>query len=145
MAKTVMAFGSFDVLHPGHILYLEKARKLGKRLIVVVARDSSIAMFKKKGPVFDEKERMKIVSSLRMVDNAVLGNKLSGPEGRLRILRKYRPDVIALGYDQRINAAEIEKWLQKNGIKAKVVRIRGAAKRERYKSSLIKRKILESQ
>ncbi|HUB92863.1 MAG TPA: adenylyltransferase/cytidyltransferase family protein [Candidatus Saccharimonadales bacterium] len=143
MAKTVMAFGSFDILHPGHILYLQKAKRLGDRLIVVVARDRSIEMFKKKRPVFSERERAAMVGSLAVVDRAVLGNNLSGPEGRLKIIRKYRPDVIAFGYDQRIDQKEVGKWLKSNGIKARIVRIKSVADERRYKSSAIRRKIMQ--
>ena len=47
--KTVLAFGTFDVLHPGHIHYLKKAKGLGDRLVVIVSRDDSVRLIKKKG------------------------------------------------------------------------------------------------
>lgn len=139
MAKTVMAFGSFDILHPGHLLYLESARKLGDRLIVVVARDRSIAMFKGRKSVFREGDRLRMVSSLRVVDRAVLGNKIKGPDGIYNIIRDYRPDVIAIGYDQRADMKDLNRWLKKNGIKARVVRIRRRMSPARYKSSVLRR------
>lgn len=141
MAKTVMAFGSFDILHPGHLLYLKKARSLGDRLLVVVARDSSISLLKKRHSAFSEDDRLEMVSSLKVVDKAVLGNKIKTPEGRLRIIRKYKPDVIAFGYDQKIDAEEVGRWLRKNGIDSKVVRIKSAADEKKYKSSVIRRKM----
>lgn len=142
MVKTVMAFGSFDILHPGHLLYLEKAKRLGDRLIVVVARDSSISLLKKRQSVFSEKDRLKMISSLKIVDKAVLGNKIRNPEERLKIIKRYKPDLIVFGYDQRIAPEEVSMWLRQNDINAIVVRIRSVADERKYKSSVILRKLL---
>ena len=92
--KTVMAFGTFDVLHPGHIAYLEQAKRMGDRLVVVVARDSSVAIIKGRRPIFGEKERLEIVSSLRVVDKAVLGAEVKTEGGRFGIIRR---DFIHIG------------------------------------------------
>ena len=137
MVKIVLAFGSFDFLHPGHLLYLERAKRFGTKLIVVVARDESIRMFKKKKPFFNQSDRIKMVGSLRMVDKAVLGNKLGKPSDRYLILKKYKPDVVVFGYDQRVNVGSVKIWLKKNGIDAKVVRIADRVNPELYKSSKI--------
>lgn len=137
-----MATGSFDILHPGHIYYLSKAKALGSRLIVVVARDSSIELFKKRKPLFNETERAELLGSLKMVDIAVLGNRISGREGIFSIIRKYRPDIIAMGYDQKPGAGRLRRWLKENGINAKVVRISCSPHKRRNKSSFI-RKIIE--
>jgi FAD synthetase len=142
MTKTVMAFGSFDILHPGHLLYLEKAKRLGDMLIVVVARDSSITLFKKRHSALSEKDRLSLISSLKIVDKAILGNKLRKPKERLKIIKRYKPDVIAFGYDQRIDTTEVRKWLRQNGVGARVIRIRNVANEKRYKSSVILRKML---
>ncbi len=144
MAKTVMAFGSFDILHPGHLLYLKESRRLGSRLVVIVARDRSIEQFKKRKPTFSEKERLLLISSLKMVDEAVLGNRLRGREGMFRIIREYNPDVIALGYDQQADLAGLDLWIKANGLKTRVVRIRSRLDPKRYKSSLIRKRILEN-
>ena len=101
MAKplTVMAFGTFDILHPGHLHYLAEAKSLGgenARLVVVVARDSNVERLKGSKPVNDENSRLEIIRALRVVDEAVPGN-----EGDIyEIVRERNPDVIALGYDQ---------------------------------------------
>ncbi len=139
--KTVIAFGSFDILHRGHILYLDEAKRLGGRLVVVIARDESVRMFKGKRPFFDERTRRYMVGSLRVVDQAVLGGKLSKPADIYRIFLKHRPDIIAIGYDQRVNVAELKEWLAAHGIAARVVRIRKKLNEEFYKSSAIKRRI----
>jgi FAD synthetase len=135
--KTVMAFGTFDVLHPGHIAYLEQAKRMGDRLVVVVARDSSVAIIKGRRPIFGEKERLEIVSSLRVVDKAVLGAEVKTEGGRFGIIRRFHPSVIALGYDQQKNAETLKEWLRREGIGAKVVRMK-ALKPDTYRSSLIK-------
>ncbi|MDE1851521.1 MAG: FAD synthase [Candidatus Micrarchaeota archaeon] len=137
MKRRVLAFGSFDLLHPGHISYLANARRLGTELIVVVARDSSIRMFKGRRPLFGEGDRLRAIGSLRVVDRAILGNRLSSKDGMYDIVRKLKPDVIAVGYDQT-DASGLRKGLAKRGIKAKVVVIPGY-KTGRYKSSKIKR------
>ena len=141
MRRTVLAFGSFDFLHPGHLLYLERAKKLGDRLIVIVARDESIKMFKKKRPFFSQNERAKMVGALKMVDRAVVGNRLKKPSDRYLILKRYRPSVVVFGYDQRVDARDVRSYLKKNRIDARVVRIADRFNPKRYKSSKIGREI----
>ena len=139
--KRVIAFGSFDLLHPGHLLYLKRARALGDFLIVVVARDESIKKIKGRSPVMDEKSRLMLISELRCVDRAVLGKRLSEGVSKYEIFRKYKPDIIVLGYDQRVDLSELKAWLSSNKINAKVVRIRGRADDKVFKSSLIKKRL----
>ncbi|MHB1829972.1 MAG: adenylyltransferase/cytidyltransferase family protein [Candidatus Micrarchaeaceae archaeon] len=119
--KIAMAFGSFDILHPGHIHYLERASRYGK-LIVVVARDESIRMLKGRKPLFGEGSRLEVVGALRFVHKAVLGNRIKNPDGIYRILLKYRPDFIVLGYDQEIDELKLRRNLGKYGINAKIKR-----------------------
>ncbi len=135
----VMTFGCFDVLHPGHISYLEEARKLGDQLVVVVARDHAIVNGKKREPVFDEATRKHLVGSLKFVDKAILGDK----HDHYKLIKKLKPDIIALGYDQPVEQKELKKKLLGMGIHSKVVRIRRAKKRHLYKSSFLIRKLRE--
>ncbi len=137
--KRVMAFGSFDILHPGHIDYLSKAKGLGDFLIVVVARSESIRKLKGRMPFFDERDRLRTIRSLGIVDKAVLGNRMGNPEDRYGVLRKYRPDVVVFGYDQRIDVSSVRNWLRRNGIKARVVKLRAGLMTHKYKSSKIRR------
>lgn len=139
MGKRVLAFGSFDVIHPGHIKYLQAAKALGSELVVIVARDDSIRMFKKKAPFFNEKDRLAMVGSLWMVDKAMLGNKITTKAGIYRIIARLKPDVIAIGYDQ-VDTKELKSELRKMGIGAEVSVIKGY-KTRKYKSSKIKRKM----
>ncbi len=121
--KTVMAFGAFDILHPGHIHYLKQASRYG-RLVVVVARDESIKMLKGRRPLFGERSRLEIVGALKFVHKAVLGNRIKDPEEMYRILLRYRPDFIVLGYDQRIDELELRRSLERYEIKARIKRER---------------------
>lgn len=135
--KLAMAFGSFDVLHPGHIHYLKKASRYG-RLVVVVARDDNIRKLKGRRPLIDEKSRLEMIGSLRFVHKAVLGTK-AGKDWKdiYKVLVKYRPDILVFGYDQRIDMDYLDAFLKKNGLHPRIVRV-GSFKEGRYKSSKLK-------
>ena len=114
----VMATGVFDLLHMGHIHYLQEARKLGDHLVVVVARDATARKLKHE-PITKEDVRREMVSALKPVDEAILGR-----EGNIYdILTDVRPDVIALGYDQQHNEQVIKEEARKRGIGVQVVRL----------------------
>jgi 3,4-dihydroxy 2-butanone 4-phosphate synthase len=115
----VMATGVFDILHPGHLSFLSQARNLGDELVVVVARDSTVAR-QKRHPINSERARREMVESLGIVDIAVLGYEADP----IRIVQELRPDIIALGYDQSQSEKELEDSLRKHGIGAKIVRLR---------------------
>ncbi|MCD6247165.1 MAG: FAD synthase [Candidatus Diapherotrites archaeon] len=134
--KLVLAFGCFDILHPGHLYYLKKAKALGSKLIVVIARDENALKEKGYRPLKDEKQRLAIINALRFVDKAVLGSK----RDKLEMILKYRPDVIALGYDHKVSKQTIKRFLKQHNIDAKVVRIK-AYNAKKYKSSIIKKRI----
>ncbi len=140
MKGIVLAFGSFDLFHPGHLNYLESAQRYGSKLIVIVARDESIKTIKGRSPIFNEKDRVRVLKALKIVDNAVIGKKLRTPEDKYNIIKKYLPDVIAFGYDQKVDEKKLKKWLKKNNIKARIVRIK-AYNKKKYKSSIIKNKL----
>ena len=113
----VMATGVFDILHLGHIRYLEEAKSFGDELVVVVAHDETVKK-RKHTPIMPQEMRRKIVESLKCVDKAV-----NGKEGdMLDIVKEIRPDVIALGYDQRFDEKKLEEQLKKEGLDVKVVR-----------------------
>lgn len=135
--KTAIAFGSFDVLHPGHIHYLKGASRYGK-LIVVVARDNSIKKLKGRAPVIDEKSRLEIVGSLRFVDRSVLGDRIRKWNDIYKILLRYRPDYIVLGYDQKVDTAYLNRFLEENKLRSKIVRLR-PFRSEGYKSRKLKK------
>ena len=132
--KKVMCAGTFDIIHPGHLYYLSEAKKHGDKLIVVVARDNTSEKFKGKKPVHGERERLEAVKMLKIVDEAVLGNK----DNIFDIIEKIKPDVICLGYDQKVQKQELEDELRKRNIKAEVVRA-DPYMQNVYKSSKLKK------
>ena len=132
--NTVLAFGTFDLLHAGHEHYLRRAKALGDRLVVVVARDATVRAVKGHDPVRPERSRLGAVARLPSVDRAVLG--MPGPD-KLRIVEKIRPDVIALGYDQLAFTAGLENRLAAAGLRPRIVRI-SAYLPDVHKSSLLR-------
>ena len=129
-----MAFGSFDMLHKGHEAYLKEAKSYGDYLIVIVARDESIIMFKGRKPKNDENSRLGQIKKLDFVDEAVLGRN-----GNIfDVLEEYSPDVICLGYDQKtVEEEKLREELEKRNLKAKIVRAK-PYKEDIYKSSKLK-------
>ncbi|MDR0523748.1 MAG: FAD synthase [Candidatus Methanoplasma sp.] len=107
----VMASGVFDILHTGHISYLQQARSMGDELVVVVACDDTVRR-RKHEPVTPEAMRARIVGSLKMVDEVVIGR---GGD-MFDTVREVSPDVIALGFDQAFDAAELESELARRGL-----------------------------
>ena len=109
--KVVLASGVFDLLHLGHVRFLEAAKKAGGEnawLVVVVARDSTVEKTKGKRPIMSEEQRVALVESLRVVDRAVLGfETLDIGE----IIGSIKPDVIALGYDQEEMARQVQSYV----------------------------------
>ncbi len=141
--KCVLCFGTFDILHYGHVKYFEEAKKLGGEnayLIVVVARDSSVEAMKGKRPIFSEEHRRALVSSVKPVDKAVLGTE--GGD-KLKILEEIRPDIVALGYDQWPSITWLEEELKERNIDCKIVRLSKFGSEELNSSSLIIKKILK--
>ena len=133
----VLATGTFDILHPGHLLYLSEAKSLGDELYVIVARDSMVKH--KPKPIIPEGQRLEMVQALRIVDEAMLGSE----KDMFEPLREIKPDIIALGKNQFFNEKELEAQLRKHGIKARVVRIRSFGECELCSSGAIIRRILE--
>jgi FAD synthetase len=115
----VMATGVFDIIHLGHLHYLEESKRLGDELVVVVATDNTVRK-RKHEPITPEKMRVELVSSLKPVDKALLG-KESGDI--FEIVRELKPDIITIGYDQPFNERELEKEMLNRGLKVKVVRM----------------------
>lgn len=114
----VMATGVFDLLHPGHVHFLTEARRLGDELVVVVARDQTARRLKRE-PYVPEHVRREMVEALKPVDRAVLGSTTD----IYQTVVDLRPDIIALGFDQRWDEREIEAECARRGVPAKVVRL----------------------
>ncbi len=131
--KKVLIFGTFDLLHPGHLDFFKQAKKLGDNLTVIVARDQTVSAIKKHRTLFNEKERLANVKNQKIVDEAKLGN-LDDP---YKIVKQEKPDIIALGYDQNSYTEELEDKIKEFGFKTKTVRLK-SFKPEKYKSSKLK-------
>lgn len=97
--KTVLAAGVFDHFHPGHRFFLESAKSLGNRLVVVVARDENVFRVKGIYPEYSEEKRVQVVKDSGIADDVFLGK--SG-ENFLHIVSEISPDILAVGYDQDV-------------------------------------------
>lgn len=133
----VLATGTFDILHPGHLTYLEEGRKLGDELWVIVARD--IHVKHKPPPVMSEEHRLRMVAALKGVDKAILGSS----KDIFEFLPEIRPDVIALGPDQHFDEKWLETELEKRGLRARVVRIRAVESHILASSSALTARLAE--
>jgi len=115
----VMATGVFDLLHPGHLYFLEEAKQLGDELVVVVARDQTARRLKHE-PYVPEHIRRQMVEALKPVDRAILGSSTD----IYQTVVDEKPDIIALGHDQLWNEAEVERECARRGVRVKVVRLK---------------------
>ncbi|MBI4992857.1 MAG: FAD synthase [Candidatus Magasanikbacteria bacterium] len=137
MKSIVMVFGTFDILHLGHIHMFEEAREYGDKLVAVVARDINVEKVKGIGPFHNENERLKFVKHINLVDEAVLGDKTDV----YKVIKKIKPDVIALGYDQRVYIDKLSRALVELGLnKTKIVRL-SECQPKRMKTTKIKKYI----
>ena len=139
----MLASGVFDLLHLGHVKFLEEAKKAGGKgaeLLVIVARDSTVQKMKGRKPVIPEDQRRALVEALRVVDEAVLGLEDFDIGD---VIERVKPDVIALGYDQADMEKLVCEYVNKHGLDVKVVRVGKFAKDELSSSSQIREKIVE--
>ena len=131
-----MIFGTFDIIHGGHIHMFKQAREYGDYLIVVVARDVNVEKTKGIGAMHDEKERLDFVSHIDLIDKARLGDKTDV----YRVIREEKPDVIALGYDQKVYVDHLAEAVTKAGLQTQIVKLR-EYESKRLKSNKIKKYI----
>lgn len=131
--KKVMAFGTFDIFHRGHLHFLQEAKNHGNKLVVIIARDSNVKKIKGSSPIHDEQDRQEIISALEVVNKAILGNK----ENVYKVINEVKPDVIVLGYDQSHFVDKLEQKLQEFGLETEIKRLK-PYKKEKYKSSKLK-------
>ena len=134
----VLVGGVFDILHPGHLKFLEKAKEHGDELIVIVACDKKVIEKKSREPLFKQDERLRMIQALEIVDKAILGEET---ENYLQVVEDAQPDVIVLGYDQKFET--LEKDLEENGLDIKVIRLDFVVEEELNKTSKIIQKILK--
>jgi FAD synthetase len=143
--RIVIASGVFDLLHLGHVRFLEAAKKTGGRgakLIVVVARDNTVQKKKGRKPIMPEYQRCALVASLKVVDEAILGYE---DFDMGKVIDRIRPDVIALGYDSHMSSLEnsVRNAIKEKALKIKIVKIGKFSSDELDSSSKIKQRIVE--
>jgi FAD synthetase len=118
--RVVLVGGVFDLIHPGHIHTLKAAKSHGDVLVVVVARTSTAIRINKERKIYhNENMRRELVSSLSLVDLAIIGK-----EGTLYDTVEYvRPDIIALGYDQAHSEKDVAYNCQIRNLNVRVIRL----------------------
>jgi len=139
----VLAAGVFDLLHLGHVKFLEEAKKAGgenAELIVIVARDKTVEKRKGEKPVMSENQRRALVESLRVVDEAILGYE---EFNIVKVIEKIKPDIIAVGHDQKGIEELVKNAIANEDLKIKIVRIGKFTEDELDSSSEIKKKIID--
>ncbi len=142
--KTVLATGVFDVLHPGHLRFLEESKRRGgpgARLVVVVARDGTVLRRKERKPIMSENERLEMVSALRVVDRAILGHQHLDLIG---VLREIRPSIVSVGYDQNDIKSSVKKLIQQEKLRIRVLQIRKFSPSPLNSSTKLKNRIAKS-
>lgn len=137
--KTVLLFGTFDLLHAGHIAFFKQGRKFGDKLIVVVARDVNVKKTKGQLPLHTEKERLELLKHIDLIDEAVLGDA----KDVYKVIKKIKPDVIALGYDQIAFTDKLQAKLTEFKLTTKIVRLKPFQEKTK-KSSKLKAHLLLS-
>jgi FAD synthetase len=141
--KRVLAAGKFDILHLGHLAYLEQARELAGddgELIVVIARDSTIERERGAPPVFPQEQRRRLVEALGVVDRAVVGYDT---DDHTEIVRDLNPDVVALGYDQNTDIQALETTFRSKHMSTKIVRLEKRDADGLCSSTLIRSRIIK--
>lgn len=128
--KKVLVFGTFDVLHKGHRYVLRKAKERGK-VHVVLARDETVEKLKGRKPFHTESFRKKQLEKKFNVE-VVLGDK----QDKLKPVRKVKPDIVLLGYDQKAFVDKLKEYAEKENV---VVERLSEFKSEKYKSSKLLR------
>ena len=143
MTTTVLAAGVFDLLHYGHIRYLEEAKKTGgpdSRLVVIVARDETVRRQKESDPIIPEDQRRAVIEALRVVDEALLGFEDMDLD---RVLQQVKPDIVVVGHDQVAIKNQVEKINKAREMQIRIIQISQFGEDALNSSSKIKSRIVE--
>ena len=131
--KIVFTNGCFDILHKGHVVYLDEAKNLGDFLIVGVNSDQSVKNLKGiTRPIVDEKGRTAVLAALESVDAVILFDEATPIE----LIKKLNPDILVKGGDYPIHSIVGSDYiLQKGGVVKTLSLIEG------YSTTAIEQKI----
>ena len=135
--KVVFTNGCFDILHAGHVQYLEDAAQLGDKLIVAINSDASVQLLEKSParPLQSEESRARVMASLAFVDCVVIFNQSTTKE----IIETLNPDVLVKGSDYSIDNIVGANWVIQNGGEVKTLDfVQG------YSTTAIEKKILSA-
>ena len=117
--KIVLAGGVFDIIHPGHIHTLNAAKALGGILVVAIATDKTAEKMKKRSPLHNQELRRELVSSLSMVDKAIVGHE----DDIFQTVKEVKPNIIVLGYDQVHQEKFISDGCKRINLDVEIVRL----------------------
>jgi len=138
--KRVLVGGVFDIIHPGHIYLLKRAKNMGE-VIVVLARDSTVIKMKGRRPIMPEEARLNILSSIKYVDKVILGKE----DFKVKeVLRDVKPNIVLLGPDQGNLEDLVKEAVRELKLNIKIIRIKETLNCEVCKTSKIINRILNS-
>lgn len=134
--KTVLVFGTFDVIHPGHEYFLRQSASYGDKLVAVIARDNFVSNTKMKIPINNQKERIAHIINSGLVDDAYLSDEVTGS---FAVISKVNPQVICFGHDQIKLAESFKNWLKISKREIELVII-DPYQRDKYSSTIRNKK-----
>ncbi len=135
--RRVVATGTFDLLHPGHLYYLEESKKLGDELWVIVARDANVRH--KPRPIIPEEHRLRMVAALKPVTHAILGDRTD----MFRPIEDIRPAIITIGFNQHFDEIKLQQQLSERGLTPSIVRIGRYEDGDLCSSRIVVQRIIE--
>jgi rfaE bifunctional protein nucleotidyltransferase chain/domain len=135
--KVIFTNGCFDLLHPGHVAYLEEARSLGDALLVAVNTDASVRRLGKGGlrPVNPEADRARVVAALAAVDRVVLFEE----DTPLALITELQPDILVKGGDYQMEGVVGREVVLARGGQVRILPFRAG-----YSSSLLVERLRSS-
>lgn len=133
--KTVLVFGVFDILHDGHRYFLNEAKKLGERLLVAVASDSSVKLLKNNLPHHDLETRIDNLKKENIADEIIPGDESIGSWD---ILKTVKPQIVAIGYDQNDLEKSLSNFISNERQNIEIVKIKPHENGELHSSVLRK-------
>ena len=117
--KIIFTNGCFDILHPGHIHILSKAKSLGDILVVGLNSDLSVKNLKgDKRPLVSEDDRSRVLLSLRFVDYVIIFNELTP----LKVIKKIKPDFLVKGGDYNENDIVGSDFVKASGGQVEIIK-----------------------
>ncbi len=130
--KTVLVFGTFDVIHPGHKYFLEQSAQYGERVVAVVARDEFVNRTKRKTPVHNQNERIEHIKKSGLVTDACLSDIVTGT---FQVVAEIDPHIVCFGHDQIKLVESFRIWLKENKKDIEIIMI-DSYKRDQYSSTV---------